>query len=650
MNKLVKIIATVALLVAAVVADAQHEALTTTNSSRAKSYYYNAKGLFNKRDFVNAEIEINKAINADDRFLEAYLLKAELCNEGGFCECVIESLLAARAIDSTFFPYLDYNLANALYDNGRYTDAKYYYSMFLNNPKANAKSKELTLQYIDKCQVAIDLVNHAVPFEPKSLGTDLELPYEQYWPSLSLDGKTMVFTMLLPDSLHFYPDGSIVRQEDFYVTRFIDGKWQPAVPIGAPINTTGNEGAQQISADGNTLVFTGCNRRDGFGKCDIYFARKNVYGQWGKPYNAGGVVNGPSADKQPCLSPDGRFLYFSSDRAGGLGKMDIWVSELDANGKWGKPKNLGAPINTPGDDICPFIHPDNQTLYFSSDGHPGLGNKDIFMSRRDSTGKWSEPVNLGYPINTHREEIGLVVDNQGTTAYFSSNAYSATKNIYTFDLPEAVRPNPVSYVNGLVTDAKTLQPLKAQVQLLNLKSGDTVMSVASSAETGDFLVSLPVGRQYAMLATSPGYLFNSQHFDLEGTYTATKPYSVNIRLEKPEIGSNTILRNIFFKFDSFELMPQSFVELDRMADFIKNSAGIRFEIGGHTDNVGKTDYNQQLSEKRAKTVCDYLLKKGVDASQLSFKGYGASAPIGDNATQEGREMNRRTELKVLELK
>jgi outer membrane protein OmpA-like peptidoglycan-associated protein/tetratricopeptide (TPR) repeat protein len=648
MNKLIKIIATVALLVVAVVADAQHEALTTTNSSRAKSYYYRAKGFFNQRDFANAEIEINKAIDTDPRFLEAYLLKAELCNEGGFSECVIESLLAARAIDSLFFPYLDYNLANALYENGQYADAKHYYSIFLNNPKANAKSKDLAQQFIDKCQVAIELVNHPVPFEPKSLGPDLELPYEQYWPSLSLDGKTLVFTMMLPDSLHFRPDGSMVVQEDFYVTRFIDGKWQPAVPIGAPINTMGNEGAQQISADGNTLVFTGCNRRDGFGKCDIYFAKKNIYGQWGRPYNAGGIINAASADKQPCLSPDGRFLYFSSDRAGGLGKMDIWVSELDANGKWGKPRNLGAPINTPGDDICPFIHPDNQTLYFSSDGHPGLGNKDIFMSRRDSTGKWSEPVNLGYPINTHREEIGLVVDNQGTTAYFSSNAYSATKNIYTFDVPEAVRPNPVSYVSGLVTDAKTHRPLKAQVQLLNLMSGDTVMSVVSSAETGDFLVSLPVGRQYAMLATSPGYLFNSQHFNLEGTYTATKPYTVNISLEKPEVGSNTILRNIFFKFDSYELMPQSFVELNQMAVFIKNSVGIKFEIGGHTDNVGNDAYNQQLSEKRAKSVYDYLILQGVGQSQLSFKGYGASAPIGDNSTQEGRANNRRTELKVVE--
>ena len=185
------------------------------------------------------------------------------------------------------------------------------------------------------------------------------------------------------------------------------------------------------------------------------------------------------------------------------------------------------------------------------------------------------------------------------------------------------------------------------MQLLDLVSGATVMSVAC-AETGDFLVSLPVGHQYAMLATSPGYLFNSQHFNLEGIYSFTKPYRVDIQLKKPEIGSNTILRNIFFKFDSYELMPQSFVELNQMAVFIKNSAGVKFEIGGHTDNVGKDAYNQQLSEKRAKTVCDYLINKGVDASQLSFKGYGATAPIGDNATPEGREVNRRTELKVVE--
>lgn len=648
MNKLLKIFATFALLFSVVAANAQHEALTTTKSSKAKSYYFRAKSFMNQRDLANAEIEINKAIDADPRFLEAYLLKAEMCSYGDFCECIVDALLAARAIDSTFDTYLDYNLANALYDNGQYTESKHYYSVFLTNPKANAKSKELAEQYMAKCQIAIDLVNNPVPFEPKSLGADLEQPYEQYWPSLSLDGKTLVFTMLLPDSTRFFPDGSILMQEDFYVTRFIDGQWQPAVPIGAPINTVGNEGAQQISADGNTLVFTGCNRRDGFGKCDIYFARKNVYGQWGRPYNAGNVVNGKSADKQPCLSPDGRYLYFASDRAGGLGKMDIWVSELDANGRWGKPKNLGAPINTPGDDICPFIHPDNQTLYFSSDGHPGLGRKDIFMSRLDSAGHWTEPVNLGYPINSHRDEIGLVVDNKGVTAYFSSNINSDTKNIYTFELPEAVRPTPVSYVSGLVTDAQTSLPLNARVQLLNLPKGDTVMSVTTGADGGDFLVSLPVGRQYAMLATSPGYLFNSQHFNLTETHSATKPYVVNIKLEKPQVGANTILRNIFFEFDSYELMPQSFVELNQMAVFIKNSAGVKFEIGGHTDNVGNDAYNQQLSEKRAKSVYDYLLSQGVGQSQLSFKGYGKQVPIGDNSTAEGRETNRRTELKVVE--
>lgn len=216
-------------------------------------------------------------------------------------------------------------------------------------------------------------------------------------------------------------------------------------------------------------------------------------------------------------------------------------------------------------------------------------------------------------------------------------------------MPESARPLPVSYVSGLVVDAQTLRPLKSQVQLLDLQSGDTVMSVASGAESGDFLVSLPVGRQYAMLATSPGYLFNSMHFNLTGNYNASKPFLVTIKLEKPQVGANTILNNIFFKFNSFELLPQSFVELDRMASFINGSASIKFEIGGHTDNVGETAYNQQLSEKRAKAVYDYLVSHGVDATRLSYKGYGESLPIGDNSTAEGRETNRRTELKVVEM-
>lgn len=617
---------------------------TTTQSRRAKTFYQRANLYFKSYDVQSAMFEIDQAIKADENFIEAYIFKAELCNYLGDNEGVVESLLKVKSIDEQFYAYADYNIGIAYFAMGKYSEAKQHFTTFSSNPKS---AKLPVDDKIARCDFAMKLVSNPVDYKPISLGENLELPYEQYWPSLSIDAKTLVFTMLLPDSTVFMPDGTVRQQEDFYVTHFVDGKWQDAVPIGAPINTNGNEGAQQISSDGTMLVFTGCNRRDGYGKCDIYFAKKNIYGQWGRPYNAGPNINGPSADKQPCLSPDGRFLFFSSDRKGGKGKMDIWYSERDSNGNWGKAKNLGEPINTHGDDICPFIHPDNKTLYFSSDGHMGLGRKDIFMSRLGDDGKWSEPVNLGYPINTHKDEIGLVVDNSGTTAYFSTNINSATKNIYTFELPEAVRPNPVSYVRGVVSDAKTNRPLFAQVQLLNLNSGDTIMSANSDPESGDFMVSLPVGNQYAMLATSSGYLFNSQHFNLTDIHSAIEPFVVSIKLDKPAIGANTILKNVFFKFDSYELLPQSFVELDRMAAYIKSSAGIKFEIGGHTDNVGEDDYNQKLSENRAHSVYNYLVAKGVDAKQLTFKGYGETMPIGDNSTAEGRELNRRTELKVV---
>lgn len=621
---------------------------TTTQSKKAKAFYQRATLYYRQYDMKNARIEIDNAIDADHNFLEAYLLAAEICNYQSDTEQSINALLTARNIDSTFYPYLDYNLGVSYFECGKYNEAKHYYKLFLNNPKASEKSKIATKKNIEKCDYAISLVNNPVEFSPTPLSKNLELPYEQYWPSLSLDAKTLVFTMLLPDSSRFMPDGSPAMQEDFYVTHFIDGKWQPATPIGAPINTRGNEGAQQISSDGKTLVFTGCNRRDGYGKCDIYFAKKNIYGQWERPYNAGSVINAPSADKQPCLSPDGRFLYFASDRAGGKGKMDIWVSERDANGNWGKPTNLGDPINTAGDDICPFIHPDNQTLYFSSDGHAGLGGKDIFVSRRDSSGNWSKPQNIGYPINTHKDEIGLIVDNSGINAYFSTNSYSETKNLYTFKMPKSARPNAVSYVRGLITDAQTNKPLQAQIQLLDLQNSETIMSTVSDAESGDFLVSLPIGRQYAMFAISSNYLFNSQHFDLSSEHSASEPFLVNIKLEKPQIGANAILNNVFFKFDSFELLPISFTELNRMVQFINNSNGIKFEVGGHTDNVGNDAYNQQLSEKRAKAVYNYLISKGVSTNQLTYKGYGKNVPISDNSTEDGRKQNRRTELKVVE--
>lgn len=618
----------------------------TTQSRKAKKEYTEASGLFKLRNNVAALESINRAIKEDAAFVEAYLLKAEICHDMGRLTDEIDAFEKAKALHGQiYFKYLDYNLALTYLGIGEYEKARRCYNSFLLMEGTTKRSREYAEENLQKIEFALTQIKNPVPFEPQSLGADIELPYEQYWPSLSIDAKTLVFTMLLPDSTRFLPNGEIMMQEDFYVTKYIDGKWQPPVPIGSSINTPGNEGAQQISADGKMLVFTSCNRRDGMGMCDIYFARKDINGQWGRPYNAGSVINTKYSEKQPCLSPDGRRLYFASDRPGGYGKLDLWVSELQENGRWGKPVNLGERINTPQDDISPFIHPDNRTLYFSSDGRLGMGGKDIYITRLTDNLTWSEPKNLGYPINTYRDEIGLVVDNSGERAFFSSNFASATKNIYTFTLPAEVRPQPVSYVHGTITDKQTQRPLSATVQLLNVETGDTVMLV--NADRGEFLISLPIGQSYAMHVNHADYLFNSLHFNLGSQHTAIAPKEVAIQLEKPIVGTNIVLNNIFFKTNSAELSNESFAELKRMEQFILANPTLKFEIGGHTDNIGTAEHNQQLSQQRAASVYKYLTQKGIDALRLTYKGYGATIPVADNSTSEGRSQNRRTELKII---
>ncbi len=621
-----------------------------SESGKAMKFYQDALMYYRNTDFNKALIYINKAINEDKKFIGAYLLQADIQHELGDIKAEIGSYLVIKSIDSLSLTYLEYNLGLAYLDIGEYARAKNCFLAFKNIPNANKVPKDKIEKYIDHCDFAIELMQHPVPFEPQSLGSNLDLPWDEYWPSLPIDAKTLVFTMMVPDSNRLYPDGTLAFQEDFYITRLVNGIWQKPQPIGLPINTPGNEGAQQISADGSMLVFTGCNRKDGFGKCDIYFTEKNQQGNWNRPYNAGEIVNTSYSDKQPCLSPDGRQLYFSSDRPGGLGKMDIWVSDLDDKGKWKKPRNIGDLINTTEDDLCPFIHPDNQTLYFSSEGHPGMGKMDIYVSRRDSSGKWSKPVNIGYPINTYRNEIGLIVDHTAQTAYFSSDVNSKSKKIYTFKIPVESQPIAVSYVKGLVYDKETGMPLKAYVQLLDVYSGDTLMSVLTKEGKGDFLISLPVGKSYALHALSTGYLFHSNHFDLTQNFDASKPYSIDIPMEKPQPGANIVLQNIFFKTNSFELLPSSFAELHRMVSFINDNPNTVFEVGGHTDNTGNQTYNQQLSEKRAKAVYDYLISKNIPTERICYKGYGPNVPVETNETVEGRAANRRTELKIIEIR
>jgi len=366
----------------------------------------------------------------------------------------------------------------------------------------------------------------------------------------------------------------------------------------------------------------------------------------------GAPLNTSAWESQPSFSSDGKTLYYISNRRDGYGSSDIWMCVLDEKGKWSKPANLGAHINTPGKEEAVFIHPDNQTLYFASDGHVGMGGLDLYMCRRDSIGNWGNPVNLGYPINTFEDESGLIVNGKGNLAYFSSTREGTTgcDDIYMFEIPVPLQPVAVTYMKGKVFDNKTKKPLAASFDLIDLSTGKTIVSSVSDPVTGEFLVCIPQNKNYALSANRGGYLPFSESFLMVESTNPGEPYKMDVPLQPIEAGVGGILKNVYFDVDKFDLKPESQGELNKLVLFLNANPEMKIEIGGHTDSDGDKKHNQLLSENRAKAVYNYLIKYGIDAARLTYKGYGDTKPLVPNTSPENKKKNRRTEFTIISVK
>ncbi|MBO9573290.1 MAG: OmpA family protein, partial [Chitinophagaceae bacterium] len=366
---------------------------------------------------------------------------------------------------------------------------------------------------------------------------------------------------------------------------------------------------------------------------------------WSTPENLGEVINTEAWESAPCLSPDKQDLYFASNRSGGFGKSDIYVCHMQPNGKFGPPVNAGPEINTAGSESCPFIHADNQTLYFTSDGHIGYGGDDLFLVRKNGAG-WSPAENLGYPINTIENEGSMVISSNGQTAYYASDRSDSRGglDLYSFELREDIRPIKTLWVKGKVFDAKTKQGLPSAVELTDLTT-QKIISRVQTDETGNYLTTLPVGKDYGFNVTRKGYLFYSDNFPL--TNKADSTYNIDIPLQPLQANATVVLKNIFFDVNSAELRKESYPELANIIRLLKENNTLKVSINGHTDNTGKPADNLKLSNDRARSVVQYLTSQGIDAKRLVSKGFGSTEPIADNNTEEGKAKNRRTEMKVL---
>lgn len=531
-----------------------------------------------------------------------------------------------------------FRLGKAYHYNSQYDSAKICLDHYLTLPNTRELTKKDAKELLKTVAFALNASKSPVPFNPINLGDGVNTVHNEYFPGLTIDQQTLIFTR------------KIGYNEDFYTSVKKDNKWSLAVNIGPPINTELNEGTVSITADGNYIFYTACNRVNdpsAQGSCDLYVSRLNN-GRWTQPFNLGPPINTQLWESQPSVSADGSEIFFASARPGGQGGHDIWMSKFDTEtGKFTAPVNLGPGVNSPGDEQSPFIHADGKTLYFSSKGKQGFGGQDLFLSRRLPDGTFSEAVNLGHPINTPRDEFGMIVDRSGKMAYYAADRKDSKGglDIYMFELSETLKADPVSFVKGVVFDDETKAKLKANVDLIDLATGKKIFTVTSDATTGEFTVVLQSNKDYMLTVDQENYLFYSANFSLTQT-TAEKPYYIEIPLKKPKVGETVVLRNIFYETAKYALLDPSKSELDKLVDFMKKYPKISIEIGGHTDNVGSKTSNQVLSENRAKTVRDYLVSKGISPDRITYKGYGDTKPIDSNDTPEGRASNRRTEFKI----
>ncbi|MEA1887566.1 MAG: OmpA family protein [Bacteroidota bacterium] len=618
-----------------------------TKSNKALKAYNDAKQAYDFINYKEAERHLLDAIDTDPGFIEAHLLLAELSKDMLKYSQSANAYRQALTIDSTFFIPAWFGYGEVQFLSANYSEARSSFLLYLDLTKEQSINAGKARKYIRNCDFALEAIMNPVDFNPVNLGESINTGDDEYWPAITADNNMLLFTR--QNTIRSHNLIGKEYQEDFYYSYRLDGEWTVARNAGPPLNTPYNEGAQTLEPAGNYMYFTACNRKDGKGGCDIYYSARTDKG-WKKGINIGGPINTGNWESQPSLSSDGSRLFFVSNRPGGYGGMDIWVSKLVKDGRWSEPVNLGGIINTPGDEMSPFIHFDGKTLYFSTNGRPCMGGFDIFMSRfnkEDST--WSEPENLGYPINTQTDEIGLIINSSGEVAYFSSKINTMQgRDLFYFEMPESLRPDPVSYLKGKVIDKVTGKELKATYELINLSTGKRVIQSFTDSG-GNFLVCLPTGQNYGINVSSKDYLFYSENFMLKGEHSSVEPFEKTISLSPMQVGQQMSLHNVFFAFDSWELRDQSLPELEKLFILLASNKGLIVEIGGHTDSTGSDEHNLALSEKRALAVKDYLIKRGISPDRLHYKGYGETVPLYDNATEEGKRKNRRTDIRILKI-
>jgi len=635
------------------------------------------KGTYFFKQAIDPYLEANK-FNPNNALLNFKIGQCYLYSN--FKLKAIPFLEKAKSLNPSVDPTLNFYLGRAYHLDMQWDKAIAEFSVFQKNGNAGGDPEMLATaaKSINECYTGKELVQKPIRVFIDNLGKEVNSQYTDYGPVISADESVLLFTSRRPNTVGGRIDpGSNEYFEDIYISyKQADGKWSSAANMGEPVNTDDHDANSGLSADGTKfLVYIGKNNGD-------LYESELLGDKWSKPEAMNKNINTDKYhESSACYSPDGNSVYFVSDKPDGLGSRDIWISHKDEKGKWGKAENLGPTVNTKYGEEGIFIHPDGKTLYFSSQGHKGIGGYDIFKTiYNDSTKTWSTPENIGYPVNTPDDDVFFVVSASGRHGYYTSfnpNGFGE-KDLYmvTFlglekqmimnneDNLIASQAAPVketvvapvveikeaqlTILKGKITDALTQKPLDATIEIIDNQMNQVIATFTSNSITGKYLVSLPAGKNYGIAVKKEGYLFHSENFDIPAT-SAFQEVTKDVELKGIVVGSKIILKNIFFDFDKATLRPESTNELQRLTKLLTDVPTLKIEISGHTDSKGANDYNLKLSDNRAKAVVDYLIKAGISADRLTYKGYGEEQPISTNDTDAGRQLNRRTEFKIISM-
>ena len=619
------------------------------------------------------EVENSKALEANFFLGVCYLKVGEGGNGLPYMQKVYE-------LDKEFYPEIEYMMGQCAEDALKFDEALRYYDNFL---KLEGVKKDPAIladvtKHIDECKVAKKLMSNPVKVKIDNIGPIINGAYPDYTPVITADESVLIFTSRREGNIgkntsSYLDQEEVFPMEDIYQSTRVNDKWSEPVNLGPPVNTDEHDAAIALSPDGSQLfIYKGSQEGD------IYISKKKGL-QWSEPKSIGDKINLAKFSELSCsITSDGKTLYFSSNRPGGYGGLDIWKSQL-IKGQWNEPLNMGPKINTKEDEDSPFIHPDGVTLYYSTKGKKTMGGYDIVRTSLEKGG-WSEPENMGYPINSVQNDIYFVLSADNKHGYYASYheggygkhdifvismspaeevkeitvAKSNTqitagkvdegqKKLSTVTLSNT--KSRVTLLKGVVVDATTKQPMEANISLVNLKTGLKISEINSNSATGTYLIILPAGKNYSITVTAPGYLFHSENFDVSDT-AEYQEIVRNVSLNKAQVGARIVLRNIFFDFDKATLRPESNLEIDRLRKIMLEYPTMKIEISGHTDNKGSADYNKKLSQLRAKAVLDVLVKKGISPDRMTSAGYGFERPMAPNDSDAGRQLNRRTEFEI----